>query len=87
MINNIGRINTKLYIKIYVSARSKPIWFEVKCEVTTKYGPEVHGNKKRLMSNQITNAPAGEVTPLSNLNIFGLQAVGTSILKYFPYQK
>jgi len=51
------------------------------------YGHEVQGSKNKLIKNHTKNAPIGETTLLSNFFIFALHAVGTSILKPFPYQK
>jgi hypothetical protein len=87
IIINIGIINTILYINIYIAAMLNEISFDDKYDVTTTYGPDVHGSKNRLIRNPIKKAQTGEVTHLSNLNIFGLHAVGTSILKNLPYQK
>lgn len=87
IIINIGIINTILYINIYIAAMLNEISFDDKYDVTTTYGPDVQGNKNKLIKKPIKNAQIGEVTPFSNLNILGLHAVGTSILKYLPYQK
>ena len=51
------------------------------------YGPDVHGNKNILTTNQIKNAQIGDVAHLIILCIAGLQANGTSIRNHSPYQK
>jgi hypothetical protein len=60
---------------------------DAKYHKTVIYGPEVQGNKNKLITNHIQNAPQGETTALIIFCIFGLHASGTSILNHFQYQK
>jgi hypothetical protein len=53
----------------------------------TKYGPAVQGRRNKLIRKPIKNAQIGEVALFRTFFICGLQEVGTSILKYFQYQK
>jgi hypothetical protein len=58
-----------------------------KSPIIVMYGQEVQGSKKSEISIQIQNAQIGEVIHFIIFLIFGLQEFGTSILKYFQYQK
>lgn len=52
-----------------------------------KYGPEEHGNKKRLTKIHARNAHAGDVAFSITFFIAGLRANGTSITNHLPYRK
>ncbi len=60
---------------------------EPKYHNTVKYGPDVQGSKNKLITIHTKNAHVGDATFCVIFFMFGLQALGTSIMNHFPYQK